>query len=551
MPNMDMEQLKKNASAQNTSFTTTRVDSKSGIAMDPLQAALERDRKEKEAAEAAALEAYNDLKKSDGREYEYEVAGFNIGDSIMRRARTLDANAQALSDQIDEERMNEAIGESEEAVPEVKEEFDLSSTSDDIDDILAEVDEDVEEATPVMAAQETVKEPIKEAVKAKPATIVEFNTSDMATQEDLNIDDEDLLDLGDLDVVSTEETSSEDLDEKEMEGLKAQIKEKLSAAPKNATGGIKIVNKAVSLSSVLAKCAKEANTIDWPLMSAGRNVTMKQFTATEIENLNRGSSGRNRFNTLKEIYRSIYDHIVSEKPEDFEEWLRTTSFLDIEHLYMAIYKASFNGANYIPYQCVNETCKHVFLSDNIDMMDMVKFKDDAAKKRFYDIYENSDKASQLETKLYQTTVVPITDNLAIGFREPSIYNTIFENSVLDQTFISKYERMLAMMVYIDNIYYVDEEGNATPIAYKVDKQSVAKTAKYRIATYAKLIQTLPSDGYQKVMMILSEINDLGDGVTYITPEHTCDKCKQSVPEETKRAAELLFSRHQLNLLSQQ
>ena len=48
------------------------------------------------------------------------------------------------------------------------------------------------------------------------------------------------------------------------------------------------------------------------------------------------------------------------------------------------------------------------------MMDMVKFKDDAAKKRFYDIYENSDKASQLETKLYQTTVVPITDNLAIG-----------------------------------------------------------------------------------------------------------------------------------------
>lgn len=336
MANVSMDELKRNAEQQST---PTKVDSKAGLAMDPLQAALERDRKEKEEAEAKALEAYEDLKKNDGREYEYEVEGFNIGDSIMRRAKTLDTNAQALSDKIDEAKMNEVIGETTtEEITETAAEDAMDFSSDDKDDFddLLEDDGDINEVEEAVPVKETVKETIKEAATVKPASnVVAFDTSDMATQEDLNIDEEDLLDLGDLDTEDTVETSSEDLDQKEMEALRIQIKEKLSAAPKNAAGGIKIVNKAVSLSSVLAKCSKEANTVDWPLMSAGRNVTMKQFTATEIENLNRGSSGRNRFNTLKEIYRSIYDHIVSEKPSDFEEWLKSTSFLDIEHLYMA------------------------------------------------------------------------------------------------------------------------------------------------------------------------------------------------------------------------
>ena len=53
---------------------------------------------------------------------------------------------------------------------------------------------------------------------------------------------------------------------------------------------------------------------------------------------------------------------------------------------MAMYRANYEGSNYIPYNCTNDNCKDkVFLSDNFDIMDMCKFADKEAKAKFNSI----------------------------------------------------------------------------------------------------------------------------------------------------------------------
>ena len=495
---------------------------------DYVNMALEREKEKEEEAKKKEEEAKNLERKIDGREYEFEVEGFNIGDAIMRRAHVLDDNGKALSEQLEDERMDEEINT-------------VDNQINDVDNFNSELSESINND---YTEEDLDKEDTKEEEKDK-------NT--LPTQDELNIDDEDLDDL-DLDDDDDDNDDDEDdeLSEQEIADLREAIKDRLKLdVPVASSGEAKIsANKTISLNDVLSMQSSNVNIIDYPLMSAGRCVSMKEFSGTEIEALNQGSSGRNRFNTLKTIYHTLYDHIVDDNKPEFDKWLKVTSFMDIDHLYMAAYKASFNNANYIPFNCTNDKCSHVFLSDNIEIEDMIKFKDDAAKKKFHDILENSDTISKEDACLYTTKIVPVSSTIAIGFREPSIYNTIFENSVLDQNFINKYTRLLTVMVYIDNIYVI-QNGEYIPVRCRVDRHSLAKTAKYRIVTYSKIIRTLPSDSYNKILAEIATINDLGDEVKYQLPEITCPKCGETIEAIEQTPMQLLFSRHQLNLLSQE
>ena len=500
---------------------------------DLIKSAIEKENEEKLKEEQRAIDAKNLERKADGREYEYEVEGFNIGDAIMRRAHTIDNNGSALSEQLAEERLEEEINSKE-----------------DVDDQINDVDNFDDDLSDSIDTDYSEDDLDKDDKKNKEENI---DNNTLPSQEELDIDDEDLDDI-DLDEEDDDEFDDEDdeLSEQEIADLREAIKDKLKLdIPVNTSGEAKIsANKTISLNDVLSMQTSNANVIDYPLMSAGRCVSMREFSGTEIESLNQGASGRNRFNTLKTIYHTLYDHIVDNNKPEFDKWLKVTSFMDIEHLYMAAYKASFNGANYIPFNCTNDKCNHVFLSDNIEIEDMIKFKDDAAKKKFYDILENSDTISKEDACLYKTKIVPVSPTIAIGFREPSIYNTIFENSVLDQNFINKYTRLLTMMVYIDNIYVI-QNGEYIPVRCRVDRHSLAKTAKIRIVTYSKIIRTLPSDSYNNILAEIAKINDLGDEVKYQLPEITCPKCGQTIEATEQTPTQLLFSRHQLNLLSQE
>ena len=101
------------------------------------------------------------------------------------------------------------------------------------------------------------------------------------------------------------------------------------------------------------------------------------------------------------------------------------------------------------------------------------------------------------------------------------------------------------------VAYVIQNGEYIPVRCRVDRHSLAKTAKIRIVTYSKIIRTLPSDSYNNILAEIAKINDLGDEVKYQLPEITCPKCGQTIEATEQTPTQLLFSRHQLNLLSQE
>lgn len=537
-----------------------------------IRLAQERE-KEIEAQKQAEFEASERERKNDGRKYDYEVEGFNIGDSLMRRMNALDEAVAEKQQEMNEEDMEQEISETEAPVEvpaddtvEESDDIDIDEDLgesddfelDDIDDEedIIEEDEEIEEEEEVVeeATEETAEEPASENVVAMPEPAQEplyeekkLSERALPEQNELNFDDDDLdgIDIDEEieeDDDTTTSTNNDNISDEEMELLKEQIREKL--IPK-AKENAKIINKPVSINQLLSADHTDKHAADWPLMSSGKLISMSRFSGPEIEDLNKQINPRNRFNTMKDIYRNLYNHIVSEKPP-FDEWLKTTPFTDIEHIYMAAYKASFFGANYIPMNCTEDSCDHIFLTDDIDMeTQMVDFKTEEAKKRFYDILNGEKVSSKSESEL-----VYVTPYIAISLREPTIYNTIFENSILDQKFIDKYQNVLTLMVYIDNIYLVTKEGNR-PVALKEYKDSIAKTVKYRIATYSKIIRSLPSDAYNILMARVSEKTEGGEDVSYCFPEVTCPKCGHTIEKSPANANQLLFSRHRLSLLTAQ
>ena len=112
-----------------------------------------------------------------------------------------------------------------------------------------------------------------------------------------------------------------------------------------------------------------------------------------------------------------------------------------------------------------------------------KFDNEESEKKFKEIRESQQSKM---TGLYVSEVTQISDKIAIGFRDPSIYTMIFEPIRLDEKFLNKYRDPIAIISYIDNIYYINAENQTlSPINYKIDTNNMAKTVKAKTCKKSK------------------------------------------------------------------
>lgn len=333
----------------------------------------------------------------------------------------------------------------------------------------------------------------------------------------------------------------------QVDKLRHLIKEKISPVTKTFDISTYSISKKPASNTISTPRDKGEKIADWVLMSSQRPIYMRKFTGTEIVRLS-DNKGRTRLNRALDTWKLIYDHIVDPyKPSTLEEWARVTSFLDIDHIYMAIYRANFDGSNYIPYNCTDTNCKEVFLSDNFDIIDMCKFKSDEDKNMFNSILGSECTPAH---SLYTTEIVPVSDDYAFAFREPSIYNIIFESAMLDEEFVNKFDELVSICTYIDAIYKIDHVNKELqPVRTNVYPNNMKKTLKSRIINYSKYISNLDSDQYNTIVAYINKINESGDKLTYKLPEVTCPKCKTVINETETTAQDLVFTRHQLAALA--
>lgn len=362
----------------------------------------------------------------------------------------------------------------------------------------------------------------------------------------------------DVDLSDNQGSYTEEIEEEDSVTPQNDTKEVLNHLKKLATEKLKPVAKTLDISSytVVKKPVtnitnlfeeSKARVCKWVLPSQESVVFMKEFSGAELEKLRQYSQTNSSVNALNRRYHLIYDHIVSAKPDSFEAWLKSTPFEDVDHLFFAIYIASFKGANYLPEDCINQDCNETFLTDDIDVMNMVEFTDDANKKKFLDLYKSE--ANPTAGKgLYVTERVPISNNIAITFRQPSIYN-MFEIASLSDSTTEKYASILQFIPYIDTIYKIDTENQQLiPITYKMYPENPQKTVRSKIQKYNNIFNTLSVDEFNVIKAYVSGLESKDTDIKYVYPSVSCPKCGTVTEKQDTTAEELVFTRYQLAAL---
>lgn len=378
---------------------------------------------------------------------------------------------------------------------------------------------------------EEVAEDIKEEKvieQAKPSVVVSNNNLDV-DDDDFDLDDEDKK------------------EEEEFNQIKNSLKQKIKPINNKIDLTSFSVAKPVTVSSVLHAIQPEGKYVaDWVLEASEKLITMEEFSGAEIQDLDPRYSRLSPWNTYTNIYGKILEHLKNEnKPATVEQWSKLTRFVDLDHYYFSIYLSSLGRSNLIPYQCTSKECKKLFVKE-VTPEALVKYKDEAAKKYIQNILKT--KTSTFQTKYYAERQ-QISDDIVVDFKEPSVHDVIFCSLVLNDAFREKYDKIISITTYIDNMYFINRETNELrPIEIKEYPDNLAKTVKAKIKKYASIINTLNSDQYTQFDAIINNLEEKRDLIQYILPEQVCPHCGKVIPETKMTAEGLLFTRHQLGAL---
>lgn len=415
-----------------------------------------------------------------------------------------------------------------------------------------EEDSEVENARTDEGYFEENNEDLKETIEEEVEDDIEEVESD-ATDEDpielqrsthkIEVNESEVLDEDEVEVNEDEIEEDELSNDQRVALMKKMVTEKIRPVSKRFDiSGYTIAKKGTSSVNVFAN--SEVSTAKWVLPNTGVVVEMKEISGAELDKIRMFANSGDARNVLQIIYNAI----VSPKPTSFEAWLKSVAFSDYDHLFMAIYIAAFADSNYLPGDCENKQCKEkMYVTDNIPIMDMVKFADDKAKEKFKKIMKEN---TTNPTGVYATEVVAISEQCAISFKIPSLYSVYIESSYLDDEFTRKYSDMVTLLPYIDAVYKIDQnEKTLIPVEYKQYTNNMAKTIKSKVIYYNKALSSLTIDEITVLKAYINNINENSANITYRIPETTCPYCGHVNPAtENQSASSLVFLRNQLALL---
>ena len=418
--------------------------------------------------------------------------------------------------------------------PEDDEEVDLDE--DELDHFLYGDNAAAEEDT------DSIDDSEKDDEETPHVTTFEVDVKDNAkAEDDLNLDD----------YSDDEDADSDEEDERRLQDLKNQITKCITpVAMKRNISHFTVVKKCTTGNPVVNNTVKSA--AKWVLPNSSEIVEMSEFDGAEVDYLRDNQGGDTT--QIRNRLRKLYDHIVSPKPASFESWLKSIAYTDYDHLFFAAYIASFAGSNYIPFTCEKGTvkgkkvgCGKMFLSDNMDVMRLVKFKNKKSKAAFNELYSSN----RVNNKgLFVSEIIPISENYAVELKVPSIYSVLFETSSYNQKFREDYARTIQFIPYVENFYQIDAVNEQLiPIGYQVFANNQGKTAKSRVICYSKIINSLTTDEYSNLFAIVNAIDDRADWFEYQRPEVECPECGRKIEAEPMTASGLLFTRHRLAVLA--
>lgn len=361
-------------------------------------------------------------------------------------------------------------------------------------------------------------------------------------------EDEEEGDFDELSNISLDEDSDNEMtpqqEEESMKMLKTKIKEKIKPFTKKVDlASMTIASTPVDLHKVIFN-QKVEDSGEWALSSTGIPITIKKFPGHIIDRMQ--TTNGTQFNSMKQLYKLIYDQVTDANKPSFENWLKFINFRDEDDLFFAAYYATFKDSNSIPYECTE--CHEIFVED-IDVNDMVDFGSKENEERFREILAKNQGVFNFES--IETERAQISDELVIDFKEASIFSAIFEPLSLKEKTRIKYADQISTIAYIENIYVIDYAANQLkPVKYEVFEDDIAKTVLSKIRTFSTFLRRLDSDQRSHLNGIINSLSlSKVEKPTYRIPKAVCPKCGKEIAEQAQSARQLLFLRHNLSAIA--
>ena len=427
-----------------------------------------------------------------------------------------------------------------ESVADIEEEFNKSLEE-------AESESDGKKVNTFMEGVPTA-ESVTENVKAATVQSTVHDSSD--DEEDLELDlvnelDELTEDLGLTDdLEEAERIKEERRTQKNMEEFAKVLRSQLSetSARKPDISKFKVRKRPKAFTKVLAT-SSETQYFTWGLFATGISVAISPLSAIELDKINPYTRDRNDIVSTKTTFDTIYKHLAPAcRDMKMEEWMKLLDFQDLNHLFFALYNANFHDSNIIPFTCPK--CNH-FYSEKRDIIDMVKFETDGDK-------ENFNKVIKLDPSLpptFEEELYVANDKYAFGIVIPKLYNSMFEERLLDEDFRNNYAGIINLSHCISTVYEINEDDEELiPIQFTTKSTDIVKTYKYRILSIYKVLSKLSGYEFKELQDFIAEYIEKTNkniNITYQVPAAKCPKCGAEIPAIPMSAQDLVFTRHQL------
>lgn len=427
-------------------------------------------------------------------------------------------------------------------------EEEVTSEDDEVEDepVTNIVEEEITESEEEIEPTSTVKEDKQDTLTNMDNNISHVTSDDLEDIDDSDFEEEsDEEDEGNrTDPIDDEET--EKLVDAAMANLRNDIMKKIVNTGRKVNASQLVVsNKVINIKDVLKNVKPVAvKTATWPLMYANRPYIASSLKGAEVALLAEQDNNSNTVLTTTQA-RIIFEHDVNPyRPTTLEAWAKTIPYGDLDSIFAALYAASLEGANYVPYTCDNDHCQYAWLSDDLPIDKMVRFGSDDVKKKF-DSIKNMELTPN-NSGAYESVVTVINDKFAVGIKMPSLFTVMYEYGALDDAFIRKYESIVSVIRFIDRIYMIGDDGNLYPVGWKKYPGDHAKTFKSKIAAYSKILKEFNTVEFSIVTSLINAavIKSNAD-IEYIMPETNCPKCGSKVAESTVNPRGMLFTRQQL------
>ena len=364
-------------------------------------------------------------------------------------------------------------------------------------------------------------------------------------EDELFYDDELLEDLGlDEDKEEAERIKEEKQQQRNMEEFARVLRQQLDEVGerKPDISKFRVRKRPVAFTKVLSKPV-EKKYYEWGLFATGVSISMTPLSAIEMDEINPYTDSANDIGKARTVFSTLYKHLAPEcRTMDMEAWLKLLNYQDLNHLFFALYNANFSTSNIIPFSCPK--CKH-FYTEKRPIIDMVKFETEADKETFNKIIaKDPSMPPTFEEEIYVAN-----GDYAFGVVIPKIYNSMFEERLLNESFREKYAGIINISHCISTVYEIDEDNEELiPIQFNTAPNDIVKTYKYRIQGIYKILSKLSAYEFKELQSFIGkylEDNNKNINISYQVPAATCPKCGAEIEAIPMNAQELVFTRHRL------